>query len=82
MCTLMEKDVLMEEVSATTAYIAYRTPKEKITEDLKECSKLHHFLLETQPEDINFDEVINILRRLKEKYLNLPMYPYYIGVKS
>ena len=31
---------------------------------------------------INFDEVINILRRLKEKYLNLPMYPYYIGVKS
>lgn len=40
MCTLMEKDVLIEEVSATAAFIAYRTPLNTKSEDLIECSEI------------------------------------------
>lgn len=40
MCTLMEKDVLIEEVSATAAFIAYRTPSNTKSEDLIECSEI------------------------------------------
>ena len=52
MCTLMEKDVLIEEVSATAAFIAYRTPLNTKSEDLIECSEIRENLLITSPQDM------------------------------
>lgn len=78
MCTLIEKDVLIEEVSATTAYIAYRTPVDKDSDDLKECSKLRYFLLSNEPEKISMKTTREKIKFLKEKYANLPVYQYYL----
>lgn len=78
MCTLIEKDILIEEVSATTAYIAYRTPIDKESDDLKECSKLRYFLLSNELEKINLMTAKEKLQFLKEKYINLPIYQYYL----
>ena len=76
MCTLMEKDVLIEEVSATAAFIAYRTPLNTKSEDLIECSEIRENLLMTSPQNINKQNILN--KSLKEKYLRLPVFSYYL----
>lgn len=78
MCTLIEKDVLIEEVSATTAYIAYRMPVDKDSDDLKERSKLRYFLLSNEPEKISIKTTQEKINFLKEKDENLPIYQYYL----
>lgn len=77
----MEKDVLLDAISATTAFIAYRTPRTPtytVTEDLKECSHIRYEILSSDPEQINKQEVLGKLDSLKNKYINLPAYPYYV----
>ena len=78
MCTLMEKDVLIEEVSATAAFIAYRTPLNTKSEDLIECSEIRENLLMTSPQNINKQNILNRLKSLKEKYLRLSVFSYYL----
>jgi hypothetical protein len=81
MCTLMEKDVLLDTISATTAFIAYRTPRGPtytVTEDLKECSHLRYKILSSDPEQIDKQKVYEKLDALKAKYEGLPAYPYYV----
>lgn len=82
MCTLMEKDVLLDAISATTAFIAYRTPRAPdytATDDLKECSHLRYKILSSDPEQIDKPKVMEKLRSLKKKYLGLPPIPCYLG---
>lgn len=74
----MEKDVLIEEVSATAAFIAYRTPLNTKSEDLIECSEIRENLLMTSPQNINKQNILNRLKSLKEKYLRLPVFSYYL----
>ena len=78
MCTLMEKDVLLDAISATTAFIAYRTPAYTDTDDLEECSLLMDKVLCSDPEQIDKQKVYEKLDALKAKYEGLPAYPYYV----
>ena len=57
MCTLMEKDVLLDTISGYTAFIAYRTPPHTDTDDLEECSLLRDKVIRSDPEQINKQEV-------------------------
>ena len=42
MCTLMEKDVLMEEVSGVAAFISERISVENIPYELKRCGAIRY----------------------------------------
>ena len=74
MCTLMEKDVLIEEVSATAAFIAYRTPLNTKSEDLIECSEIRENLLITSPKNINKQNILNRLKLLMKQQGILQLY--------
>ncbi len=78
----MEKDVLLDAISWTTAFIAYRTPRSPgytVTDDLKECSHIRYIILSSDPEQIDKQEVYEKLDALKAKYEGLPTYPYYLS---
>ena len=79
MCTLMEKDVLLDTISGFTAFIAYRTPPYTDTDDLEECSLLMDKVLCSDPEQINKQNVLEKIRSLKNKYEGLPVFPCYLG---
>lgn len=75
----MEKDVLLDTISATTAFIAYRTPPHTDTDDLKECSHLRYKILSSDPEQIDEQKVYEKLDALKAKYEGLPVFSCYLG---
>ena len=82
MCTLMEKDVLLDTISGFTAFIAYRTLPHTNTDDLKECSDLRYKILSSDPEEINKQEVYEKLDALKAKYEGLPVFSCYLGMSA
>lgn len=79
MCTLVEKEVLLDTISGTTAFIAYRTPPQADSDDLEECYLLREKLLRSDPEQIDKQEVYEKLDALKAKYEGLPVFSCYLG---
>ena len=45
MCTLIEKEVLMEEVSGVAAFIARRVSSDTIPNEIDRCADIRAFLL-------------------------------------
>lgn len=73
MCSLMEKDVLIEEVSATAAFIFYRTGKECSTKkEFYRCAEINSFLYSNDPEDIDATKIRSELKEIKKKFEGLP----------
>ena len=73
MCTLMEKDALIERVASVQALISRKTPfAEEPTEDQKRISELRYFLYGTKPEAISFEAVANECNVLHRKYADMP----------
>ena len=76
MCELMEKDVLMEEVAATIAYIASRTHNNPQThtfcKELKSCGDLRETLLAKAPKDIDVATIRAKLLDLKNSVKDNP----------
>ena len=68
MCTLMEKEVLIEEVSGVAAFIARRVSSDTIPNEIDRCADIRAFLLRTSPENIQKDVVLDELRKLKAKF--------------
>jgi len=73
MCTLMEKDVLMEEVSGVAAFISERISVENIPYELKRCGAIREFLLSNSPDDIDKESILQELSILKEKFVDMPV---------
>ena len=58
MCSLMEKDVLIEEVSATAAFIFYRTGKNaQLKKNSIVAAEINSFLYSNDPEDIDATKI-------------------------
>lgn len=74
------KEALLLDVSETTAFVTYRTPvnKTRTSPDLSRLADIRHNLLISAPEDVSLEDVLNELRTIKEKYVNLPMILDYI----
>ena len=77
MCELMEKDVLMEEVASTIAYIAARTHNNPQTHifcnELKSCGALRESLLAKAPKDIDAVAIRSELSALKNSVKDNPV---------
>ena len=74
MCTLMEKDVLIEEVSAVAAFIGYRFGKnESAPKEFLRTSEITRFLRTNSPENIDAESIRKELKNLKKPFLNKPV---------
>lgn len=74
MCTLMEKDVLIEEVSAVAAFIGYRfRNNEPVPEEFLRTEELSDFIYKTSPENIDENAIRKELEQLKAPFLNKPI---------
>lgn len=76
----MEKEDLLLDVSGTTAFVTYRTPvnKTRASSDLSRLADIRDNLLISAPENVSLEDVLNELKTIKEKYVNLPMISDYI----
>lgn len=70
--TLMEKDVLIEEIAEALAYIGYRTKVDEITIEIESLMKVRKRILSSSPEQIDLEEVRKKVEQLKRPYLNKP----------
>ena len=74
MCTLMEKDVLIEEVSATAAFIGYRYRiDEPAPKEFLRTEEITDFIYASSPEKIDADQIRKELEDLKRPFLNKPI---------
>lgn len=76
----MEKEDLLLDVSETTAFVTYRTPvnQTRASSDLSRLADIRDNLLISAPENVSLEDVLNELKTIKEKYVNLPMISDYI----
>ena len=73
MCTLMQKDALIERVACVQALIARKTPRTgKRTADQDRIVSLRRFLYASAPESIDFKAVADECNALHQKYAALP----------
>ena len=74
MCTLMEKDLLIEEVSAVASFIGYRYRiDEQAPREFLRTEELSNYIYKTSPEQIDCEEIRKELHELKKPFLNKPI---------
>ena len=73
MCTIMEKEDLLLDVSETAAFISNRfLDNADLPDEFNRCADISDFLLSTSYKEISRDDVLNELKSIKEKYVDLP----------
>lgn len=73
MCTLMQKDALIERVASVQALIARKTPRtDKRTTDQQRIVEIRSFLYNSFPENIDFQVIADECNVLYQKYSVLP----------
>ncbi|HHF6946966.1 hypothetical protein ACXVWQ_08025 [Haemophilus sp. SZY H57] len=78
MCTLMQKDVLIEMVANTMATIDLRTePNAVDNDDQHYLMNLRNKLYSTHHNNIDFDCLSIKVKSIKDKYVDLPIHQYY-----
>lgn len=71
MCTIMEKEDLLLDVSET-AFISNRfLDNADLPDEFNRCADIRDFLLSTSYKEISRDDVLNELKSIKEKYVDL-----------
>ncbi|WP_439295205.1 hypothetical protein [Lonepinella sp. BR2882] len=74
MCTLMQKDVLIEVVANAMATIDLRVePKELNNEDQLYLVNLRKKLYNTHHNDIDYQNLLSKVKNIKNKYVELPI---------
>jgi hypothetical protein len=78
MATLMEKDIVIEEVSGVGALISKKVEVDlEFNEDQKALHKLHFKLSRQTPEEIDFMTIIKYCKGLRAKYEPMPFNKLY-----
>ncbi len=73
MCTIMEKEDLLLDVSETAAFISNRfLDNADLPDEFNRCADIRDFLLSTSCKENSRDDVLNELKSIKEKYVDLP----------
>lgn len=68
MATIMEKDVLLEYVSF--GYLVKDRNSKETQNDLNKMKEIKQWLYVTNEEDINYEEMKELIRNLRQKYEN------------
>lgn len=83
MCTLMEKDVLIELVANAQAIVTKRVEKNSpLTDEEIRLGEIRDFIYSTAPEDISYMQIVNEVREIQKRFEDKPIMPQYnIGLK-
>lgn len=73
MCTLMEKDVLIDILAEAIAFVAYREQEVEDTTESIRLMEIRDFIYSSSPEKIDFDKIPKEINELKKPYLNEPI---------
>ena len=73
MCTLMEKDVLIDILAEAIAFVAYREQEGEDTTESIRLMEIRDFIYSSSPEKIDFDKIQKEINELKKTYLNEPI---------
>jgi len=73
MCTLMEKDVLIDILAEAIAFVAYREQEGEDTTESIRLMEIRDFIYSSSPEKIDFDKIQKEINELKKPYLNEPI---------
>lgn len=73
MCTLMEKDVLIDILAEAIAFVAYREQEGEDTTESIRLMEIRDFIYSSSPEKIDFDKIQKEINELKKPYLNEPL---------
>ena len=65
MATLMQKDVLLEGVFQALGYVISKNPN---SEERKLLLNMKSEIYSSKPENLNFDEMIQSIKKIIEKY--------------
>lgn len=78
MCTVMQKDVLIEMIANTMATINVRTePDAENNEDQNYLMNLRNELYSTHHDGIDYNLLSMTVNNIKDKYIGLPVHKYY-----
>lgn len=72
MCSLMQKDVLIEMVATAQADLSKRLAL-PLNEDQIQLSRLRGEIYRSEPERINFEQMSATIRQVQQKYQHLPL---------
>lgn len=73
MCTLMEKDLLIDILAEAIAFVAYREQEGEDTTESIRLMEIRDFIYSSSPEKIDFDKIQKEINELKKPYLNEPI---------
>lgn len=73
MCTLMEKDVLIDILAEAIAFVAYREQEGEDTTESIRLMEIRDFIYSSSPEKKDFDKIQKEINELKKPYLNEPI---------
>ncbi|HII3761636.1 hypothetical protein ACFGWE_10750 [Pasteurella multocida] len=78
MCTVMQKDVLIEMIANTMATINVRTePNAENNDDQNYLMNLRNDLYSTHHDNIDYHFLSMMVKNIKDKYIGLPVHKYY-----
>lgn len=78
MCTVMQKDVLIEMIANTMVMINVITePKAENNEDQNYLMNLRNDLYSTHHDDIDYNLLSMTVNNIKDKYIGQPVHKYY-----
>lgn len=79
MCTLMQKDALIELVANAQAIVIKRVaPDLPLTDDEIRLGKIRDYLYSNAPEDISYSTVIDEIQAIQRKFEDKPILPRYM----
>lgn len=74
----MQKDVLIEVVAQAQAVVTKRVDvNAPLTADELRLGEIRDFLYSNDPNDISYYEILDEIKHIKEKYVNLPIHSHY-----
>lgn len=79
MCTLMQKDALIELVANAQAIVTKRIDPQLplISEEIR-LGEIRNYLYSNAPEDIHYSAIVNEIKNIQNKFENKPILPQYM----
>lgn len=81
MDAIVQKEILLEEIEAATAFVCYRqSAEDPLTPETISLVKMKRRVISTEPEEIDLEEARKEIEELKKPYLNKPIKLIDVGI--
>ncbi|MDG6882821.1 Uncharacterised protein [Phocoenobacter uteri] len=78
MCTLMQKDVLIELVASAQAIVTKRVDVDSpLTDEELRLGEIRDFLYSNDPNDISYTDILGEVKVIQRRFEDKPLMPQY-----